>query len=111
MSTPGTGAGGPGSPGGAPAAAGGAGEGTAGPATRLVLVTREGCHLCDTAREVLARTAEELGVAWAERDVTADPEDVRHYLDLVPVVLLDGELHDYWRVDEARLRAALAGAA
>jgi len=31
------------------------------------------------------------------------------YGDRVPVVLLDGGEHSYWRVDETRLRAALAG--
>lgn len=55
----------------------------------------------------MATVAEETGTAWEERDVTADEEDARQYLDLVPVVLVDGELVDYWRVDAAQLRARL----
>jgi hypothetical protein len=31
------------------------------------------------------------------------------YAELIPVVLVDGEQHDFYRVDESRLRAALQG--
>jgi glutaredoxin len=74
-----------------------------------VLLSRTGCHLCDDARAVLASVADELGVAWDERDVDADGVLADEYGDRVPVVLLDGAEHSYWRVDEGRLRAALAG--
>jgi glutaredoxin len=74
-----------------------------------VLLSRTGCHLCDDARAVLASVADELGVAWDERDVDADGVLADEYGDRVPVVLLDGAEHSYWRVDEDRLRAALAG--
>jgi glutaredoxin len=78
-------------------------------APRLVLLSRTGCHLCDDARAVLAPVADELGVGWVERDVDADQALADEYGDRVPVVLLDGAEHSYWRVDESRLRAALAG--
>lgn len=78
-------------------------------AARLVLLSRTGCHLCDDARAVLAPVADELGVSWEERDVDGDPALADEYGDRVPVVLLDGAEHSYWRVDESRLRAALAG--
>ena len=76
---------------------------------RLVLLSRDGCHLCDDARVVLSRVAAELGEGWQERDVDADPSLAEEYGDRVPVVLLDGAEHSYWRVDETRLKAALAG--
>jgi hypothetical protein len=82
---------------------------TAGSAPRLVLLSRTGCHLCDDARAVLASVAAAVGEAWVERDVDADPQLADEYGDRVPVVLLDGGEHSYWRVDETRLRAALAG--
>jgi glutaredoxin len=70
---------------------------------RIVLVTRPGCHLCDDAKEVLAR----IGEPWVERNVEDDIELEREYGERLPVVLLDGEEHGYWRVEEARLRRDL----
>lgn len=74
---------------------------------RVTLYGKPGCHLCDEAREVIARVAGELGTPWEERDITASEEDQRRYWDMIPVTLVDGVQHDFWRVDEARLRAAL----
>jgi Glutaredoxin-like domain (DUF836) len=76
---------------------------------RITLLSRPGCHLCDEARAVIARVAGELGVGWAERDITGSPQDLLDYSDLVPVTFIDGVQHDFWRVSEQRLRAALAG--
>ena len=77
-------------------------------ANRVTLLTRAGCHLCDDAKTVLARVAAEVGVGWVEVDVDADPELAYEYGDRVPVVLLDGREHGYWRVDEVRLRRDLS---
>jgi glutaredoxin len=77
-------------------------------APRVVLVGRQGCHLCDEARDVVRRVTSETGTSWVERDVDEDPELLAAYSDQVPVVLVDGEQHDFWRVDEHRLRAALS---
>ena len=74
----------------------------------VTLVGRAGCHLCDTAREVVARVAADVGVGWEEVDVDADPALRERWSDEVPVTLVDGRQHDFWRVDEARLRTALA---
>ena len=75
---------------------------------RATLVTRQGCHLCVTARETVARVTAELGVGWEEVDVDSDPDLLARWSDEVPVTLVDGRQLDYWRVDEARLRAALS---
>lgn len=70
---------------------------------RITLVTRTGCHLCEVAREALER----IGEPWTELDVDADIELAREYSDRVPVILLDGREHGYWRVEESRLRRDL----
>ncbi|QBF47830.1 glutaredoxin family protein [Janibacter limosus] len=70
------------------------------------MVGREGCHLCDVAREVIERVVAQTGDSFAEVDIDADPE-LSRYTDEVPVTFVDGRQHDYWRVDEGRLRAAL----
>jgi hypothetical protein len=76
--------------------------------SRITLLARPGCHLCDDAREVIERVATDLGVGWEERDITVSPDDMREYWDKIPVTFVDGVQIDFWRVSEARLRAALA---
>jgi hypothetical protein len=77
-------------------------------APRVRLLTRPGCHLCQAAREALGRVSEASGQLWDERDVTTDLELEREYGDRLPVVLLDGREHGYWRVEEERLLRDLA---
>lgn len=75
---------------------------------RITLLGRPGCHLCDDARDVVRRVAADAGVVWQERSVDDDPELRERFTELVPVVLVDGVQHAYWRVDADRLAAALA---
>jgi glutaredoxin len=75
---------------------------------RVTLVTRAGCHLCETAEQLLRRLSGELGFGYQEVDVDASPALREEYSDRVPVILLDGKEHGYWRVEEARLRTALS---
>jgi glutaredoxin len=74
---------------------------------RVTLLTRPGCHLCAAARAIVARVTSDLGVAWEERDISASADDLARYSEMIPVTLVDGVQHDFWRVSEERLRAAL----
>jgi glutaredoxin len=74
---------------------------------RLQLLTRAGCHLCETAADTLAGIAGQAGLTPVAVDVDADPELRAEYGDRVPVVLLDGREHSYFTVDEPRLRRDL----
>jgi Glutaredoxin-like domain (DUF836) len=74
---------------------------------RVLVLTRPGCHLCEDAVEVIAAVCAEAGETWSERDITGDPELTRRYTNEIPVTFVDGRQHDFWRVDPARLRAAL----
>ena len=73
----------------------------------ITLLSRPGCHLCDDARAIIARVAADTGVGWEERDITQSEDDLREYWDKIPVTFVDGVQHDFWRVSEQRLRAAL----
>ncbi len=77
-------------------------------APRITLISRVNCHLCADALAVISRVAADLGVGWVELDVDADPKLLDQYSEHVPVVLVDGVQHDFFRVDENRLRQALA---
>jgi glutaredoxin len=73
----------------------------------VVLVTRDGCHLCEDAEAVLRRLRDELGYDYREVDVDASTVLRDAFGDRVPVILIDGKEHGYWRVEEARFRRAL----
>ncbi|MFC4001720.1 glutaredoxin family protein [Prauserella oleivorans] len=74
---------------------------------QVTVMTRAGCHLCEVAEAEIARICGELGVPWSTADVDSDPDWQAEYGDRVPVFLVDGAEHGYWRVEEDRLRSAL----
>jgi hypothetical protein len=76
---------------------------------RITLIGKPGCHLCDDARVVVERVAADTGAGWQELSILEDDGLREQYAELIPVVLVDGEQHDFYRVDESRLRAALQG--
>ena len=78
-------------------------------APRATLYSRPGCHLCDDARAVIEAVCADLGEAYEEVDITTDDDLEDRYRDEIPVTLVDGRQHDFWRVDASRLRAALGG--
>jgi glutaredoxin len=78
-----------------------------------VLLTRDGCSLCERAKDRLTAMSVELDFWFGTTDVDAlaaagDPTVRAEYGDRLPVVLLDGSEHSYWEIDEPRLRADLA---
>ena len=75
---------------------------------RVTLVGKPDCHLCEAAREVVAAVCAETGDTFVERSILDDPELADLYWEQIPVTLVDGTQHDFWRVDAARLRTALA---
>jgi len=84
----------------------------------LTLNGKSGCHLCDEARVTVnavvgAFRAEYTGVArhiqvnLVEHDILVDEELWNRYSEEVPVLLINGKVHNYWRIDPVRLRGAL----
>lgn len=77
----------------------------------LTLIGKPGCHLCDDAREVIRTVVDEVRaesrVEVVEQSILDDADLLERYADEIPVVLIDGRMHTYWRVDPARLRNAL----
>jgi glutaredoxin len=74
-------------------------------APEVKLYTRQGCHLCDDAKAVLARH----GLVPQEIDIDVDPQLVERYTTCVPVVEIDGKERFRGRVDEVLLRRLLRG--
>lgn len=68
-------------------------------APRVTLYSRAGCHLCEDAAAELRR----IEVAFTEVDITGDRDLEADYGDRIPVIMLDGKEHGYWRVEADRL--------
>jgi glutaredoxin len=77
---------------------------------RVTLLTRTGCHLCLDAETLLRRLSTELGFGYEQIDIDVGVGRARRaeYSDRVPVILIDGKEHGYWRVEERRFRTAIA---
>ncbi|WP_025133317.1 glutaredoxin family protein [Leucobacter sp. PH1c] len=83
---------------------------------QLTLIGKPGCHLCDDAREVIAGVRSELSARGIETrldelDILQDPALARTHSEHIPVVQVNGKRHAIWRVDPARLTAAVEKAA
>lgn len=76
-------------------------------AARVVLLTRQGCHLCEVAESTVAAVVAATGDTWTTVDVDEHPDLAARHSDEVPVTFVDGRQHDFWRVDPERLRRAL----
>ncbi|GAA1173916.1 MULTISPECIES: glutaredoxin family protein [Nesterenkonia] len=80
---------------------------------RSVLVevlTKQGCHLCEEAVAVTVEVCAEFGVQPVEVDLTEDPETLARHAEEIPVLRIDGQVRDFWRVDPVRLRRLLGEA-
>ena len=75
---------------------------------RVTLIGKPDCHLCDAARAVIDEVCADTGDSYVERSILDDPELADLYWEQIPVTLVDGVQHDFWRVDARRLRTALA---
>ena len=69
----------------------------------VVLYGREGCCLCDDAREILLRVQSRSAFELREFDIETDPAVHRAYLERIPVVTIDGVETFEFFVDEAEL--------
>ena len=74
---------------------------------RVTLISKPGCELCDDARVIIAAVTSELGEEFDEVNMLEDADLIERYAELIPVTLVDGAQHDYWRVSPDRLRKAL----
>jgi hypothetical protein len=75
--------------------------------SRVTLIGKPDCHLCADARAVVAEVCAETGDGWAELSIEDDPALYDEFWERIPVVLVDGRPHDFWRIDANRLRTAL----
>lgn len=76
--------------------------------TMVVLYGRDGCCLCDDAREILQRVRSRRDFHLQERDIEGDEALLLAYLERIPVVTIDGEEAFELFIDEAELDRRLS---
>jgi glutaredoxin len=75
----------------------------------VTLYHAPGCHLCDSARRVIAQVGDDVAFDLHEVDISGDPELERRYRERIPVVAIDGEEAFTYFVHPEGLRRRLAG--
>jgi glutaredoxin len=75
--------------------------------TKVTVYSRQGCHLCEDAENILESLCEELNFEIEVIDIDKDAELVKLYSDQVPVIHIDGVHHDFYKVDPTRFRSSL----
>jgi len=73
----------------------------------VVMYGREGCCLCDDAREVIERVRSKRPFVFEELDIESDLTLLRSYLERIPVVTIDGVEAFELFVDEFELAERL----
>jgi glutaredoxin len=73
----------------------------------VTVYSRHGCHLCEDAVKTLESMREELAFEIEIIYIDGDAELEKLYGNEVPVIHIDGEHHDFYRVDPERFRTSL----
>lgn len=73
----------------------------------VTVYTRKGCHLCDVAIETLESLQPELQFDIEKRFIEGDLALEEKYGEKIPVIHIDGQHHDFYRVDPDRFRSSL----
>jgi uncharacterized protein YutE (UPF0331/DUF86 family) len=75
----------------------------------LTLIGKPGCHLCDEAELAVSSVIKDVSktVSLTKLNILDDSELFDKYSEQIPVLLINGMVHNYWRIDTERLREAL----
>ena len=74
---------------------------------KITIYTRSGCHLCEIAIDRVNSVKDKFNFELELKLIDNSDELVRLYGEQVPVIMIDGNIHDYWRVDLERFSKAI----
>lgn len=66
----------------------------------VIVYSRQGCHLCDEAKDALRRLQRHAKFQWREVDIDGDPQLQKLYNEEVPVIFINGSKAFKYRIDE-----------
>ncbi len=75
----------------------------------LTLIGKPGCHLCDDAEAVIQGVLVDFEgkTLLTKKNILDDDELFARFSEEIPVLLINGQVHNYWRIDPIRFREAL----
>ena len=79
----------------------------ANPLPVVTMYSRRTCHLCEVAKEVVESARNEADFEFEVVFIDGDAGLEKEYGEEVPVTLINGKRHDYFRVDRARFIEAV----
>jgi glutaredoxin len=73
----------------------------------VTVYSRTGCHLCEVAINQIESVKSKIAFDLEIKLIDDNPELEKAYGEQVPVILIDQQPHDYWRVDIDRFTKAI----
>jgi glutaredoxin len=73
----------------------------------VTVYSRHGCHLCESAEKIINSLREELEYSVEILYIDENEELEKLYGTEVPVIHINGEHHDFYKVDPVRFRTSL----
>ena len=74
---------------------------------KVQMYTKEGCHLCIVAREIILRILKEIPFEFEEIDIESRNDLYERFKEEIPVVFVNDERVFTYRVHERKLRRIL----
>ena len=75
--------------------------------TKVTIYSRHNCHLCEVAKEVVVSARNEAEFELEVIFIDGNAELEKLYGEEVPVTMINGKRHDYFRVERTRFIEAV----
>ena len=75
--------------------------------TKVTIYSRHNCHLCEVAKEVVESVRNEAELELEIIFIDGNAELEKLYGEEVPVTMINGKRHDYFRVERTRFIEAV----
>ncbi len=70
---------------------------------------KEGCHLCEEAKNIITKVRSDIHFDLREVDITASPGLYETFKEEIPVIFINGRKAFKYRVNESSFRKKLTG--
>lgn len=74
---------------------------------KVTVISRTGCHLCEIALDKVQQVRNNFDFDLEIKLLDEFPELENVYGEQIPVIIIDGKIHDYWRLDIERFTKAI----